>query len=385
MSKESPPLFNPELRKKFKLAEKLLGKSKTRFGEPVLERNERILQTLRWLSPILPREVELAGLFYQLPPHLHDQISPKVRRIVRDSLELSKASEDKPVDLLNKLKEGHIKPSAALVHMAAGMATLDNPRIPEEERRHIGRVLADIYAPLMLTVGLHWASHSIGNTGFMHGYPEEYAQVSESLVAGERHFEEKILPVLREHIRNAGEQMKLHYEFSHRIKQPYSAFMKLRNFFGHGNEISPDARLLPDAVGMRVVLDGEDKKCYELLNKLRENHELQVNLNHDYIRNPKPNGYRSLHLNIRRVGDPNSYELQIRTHTMHSEVEGNSAKLLHHVHKLTHFPSDSISIIKEIARHSSEPVEATWLGGKTFRRGKKRRERVRNIARRRPL
>ena len=52
----------------------------------------------------------------------------------------------------------------------------------------------------------------------------------------------------------------------------------------------------------------------------------------DYVSNPKPNGYRSLHSALRAGPSGEVAELQVRTHAMHHHAEHGAAS--HHAYKL---------------------------------------------------
>lgn len=99
-----------------------------------------------------------------------------------------------------------------------------------------------------------------------------------------------------------------------RLKRTPSIINKLKRFSSNGMQLST----MQDIGGCRVVLSSI-KNVYRLIKVLKKNKLFE--LRNDYIKNPKDDGYKSIHLigkfkNIN--GEPRSIELQIRTKVQHS-------------------------------------------------------------------
>lgn len=79
-----------------------------------------------------------------------------------------------------------------------------------------------------------------------------------------------------------------------RIKKPLSIVVKLKR---NGLEVSLDniEKNLHDVAGIRIICSFT-KDIYRLAEKIRTQDDIRIIKEKDYIRNPKPNGYRSLHL-----------------------------------------------------------------------------------------
>ena len=81
---------------------------------------------------------------------------------------------------------------------------------------------------------------------------------------------------------------------THRIKEKISMEKKLKK--KHSNGSVQDARtLLKDIAGIRVICFFE-RDIYQLAESLKKQTDLILVCEKDYIRHPKPNGYRSYHL-----------------------------------------------------------------------------------------
>ena len=123
-----------------------------------------------------------------------------------------------------------------------------------------------------------------------------------------------------------------------RIKTPESIIEKLAR---RGIEFSVDniEKELNDIAGIRVICSFPDD-IYELVDYLLEQDDIRLIAIKDYIKNPKPNGYRSVHLIIEvpifltDMKKPMRVEVQFRTiamdfwasleHKIYYKFEGNA-------------------------------------------------------------
>ena len=95
----------------------------------------------------------------------------------------------------------------------------------------------------------------------------------------------------QEHNRNPFEFIKT------RLKSPMSIFQKLRKK-GYPVTVESIEKYLNDVAGVRVICSFPDD-IYRLADLLSRQDDIEVLNRKDYIENPKPNGYRSLHLILR--------------------------------------------------------------------------------------
>lgn len=105
-----------------------------------------------------------------------------------------------------------------------------------------------------------------------------------------------------------------------RMKSVPSIFEKLERY-GKEQTLEAMEQYIMDIAGLRVIVSYV-QDTYDLLNYLEQQGDLEVVTIKDYIANPKPNGYRSLHLIVRIPvffldGQQNvPVEIQIRTIAM---------------------------------------------------------------------
>ena len=140
--------------------------------------------------------------------------------------------------------------------------------------------------------------------------------------------DEKSLDILSywrsDHIKPLDEATKLLKEISDsidkhaiiakRLKRTASIIRKLERFKDNGMQLST----MNDIGGCRIVLSNT-KKVYKLVKFLTLSNKFQ--LRNDYIENPKPDGYKSIHLIgefNNSNGEKRKIELQIRTRVQHS-------------------------------------------------------------------
>ena len=118
-----------------------------------------------------------------------------------------------------------------------------------------------------------------------------------------------------------------HYDVDGRPKHFYSIYKKM-----HDNRHN-DINHIYDMFACRIIVDSVGD-CYKALGIV---HSMYVPLPgrvKDYIANPKENGYQSLHTTVKRPGGKTfgetTFEVQIRTYSMHIEAEYGIAAHWHY-------------------------------------------------------
>jgi (p)ppGpp synthase/HD superfamily hydrolase len=101
-----------------------------------------------------------------------------------------------------------------------------------------------------------------------------------------------------------------------RVKSNASAANKRRTGRLRGTQVL-------DAIGIRVIVSTEEQ-CYCLMELIHSLFPVATCEFDDYIKAPKPNGYRSLHTTLVTAND-HAVEIQIRTAEMHACAERGTA------------------------------------------------------------
>lgn len=98
---------------------------------------------------------------------------------------------------------------------------------------------------------------------------------------------------------------------TYRVKRIKSIVEKLKRFPTAGLEN------FIDIAGCRCITAGNDS-VYKIVKKLRNNTKLQIKQIKDYIQEPQPEGYQSVHLYVSlKDSDKNAIEIQIRSRKQH--------------------------------------------------------------------
>lgn len=180
----------------------------------------------------------------------------------------------------------------------------------EARQKRVAREVMTIYAPLAHRLGIAQLKWELEDLAFRYLEPEEYKHIAYLLAEKRSEREAYILSVeqtLAEALTKAGIQG----EISGRVKHIYSIWrkMKLKNLSFHQ---------LYDIRALRVLVHS-NAECYYTLGIV---HGLWRHIPEqfdDYITNPKPNGYKSLHTAV--IAQGRTLEVQIRTLDMHFEAE----------------------------------------------------------------
>ncbi len=183
-----------------------------------------------------------------------------------------------------------------------------------EKQRHIAQETAEIYAPLAHRLGIWELKWQLEDLSFRHLEPRKYHHISKLLAnrrAEREQFIAQIIPVLSREFERAG----LKTELSGRPKHIYSIHQKMEKYAAIGRDFDD----IHDLLAVRVLVDSVND-CYSVLGVVHNLWHPLLDQFDDYIANPKPNGYQSLHTTILCQGTT-PLEIQIRTYQMHRVAE----------------------------------------------------------------
>lgn len=183
--------------------------------------------------------------------------------------------------------------------------------LPPEKQERLAMESMQIYAAIANRLGMDKIKRDLEDLSFYYLEPKEYEKISE-VVANYYHDDGKCMKTiegaLRESAKTAGIKI---LNIDNRIKSLYSLHekYKMRN---------RDAKNVYDIAACRIIVP-TISDCYAMLGQIHRFWKPLPGRFKDYISQPKPNGYRSLHTNVfceRKV-----VEFQIRTPEMHEEAE----------------------------------------------------------------
>lgn len=190
------------------------------------------------------------------------------------------------------------------------LETLD--AIPPKKAYRVGLESLEIYAPIANRLGMGEMRGRIEDASFRFVYPKEYewiTKLAKNILEGKKGFLDRILRKTKETLEAAGLK---HAVVEGRAKHLYSLYRKLLK---HDRDI---ARIY-DLVAVRVVVPTV-ADCYAALGVIHGTWTPLKGRIKDYISQPKPNGYSSLHTTV-FCEDGEIVEFQIRTPEMHRVAE----------------------------------------------------------------
>lgn len=183
--------------------------------------------------------------------------------------------------------------------------------LPSEQQRWMARQTLDLFAPLANCLGIGQIKWELEDLSLRYLEPETYQQMAKLLDERRLNREEYIrhvVAVLETELRQAG----ITADVSGRPKHIYSIWRKMQR-----KGLSFDQ--IFDVRAVRVLVNSVTE-CYMTLGIVHSKWQPLRGEFDDYIANPKPNNYQSLHTTV--IGPQQKiFEVQIRTHSMHVNAE----------------------------------------------------------------
>ncbi len=346
-------LYHPEsdfdrILQAYYFAEKAHGSELRKSGEPYINHPLGAAITLAEMK--LNQEIVIAGLLHDVPEDTHVTLD-EIRGEFGDDV----ASMVDGITKVGRLKYRGIRRYAEnLRKMFVAMAT--DPRViiikfadrlynlktlyslPREKQLRIANETLEIYAPIAGRLGIAEMKEQLEDEAFRYANPDEYNWVRNLII--DRYSEKK--EIVEQEIKKLEKEIKKQgieiINIQGRAKRLYSIYKKLLRY-------DRDLEKIYDLVALRVILKSVSD-CYAVLGVV---HNIWTPLKgriKDYISQPKPNGYQSLHTTVfSETGE--ILEIQLRTDSMHIEAEYGLAA--HWQYKSNHeIPAEKIQWMREL-------------------------------------
>lgn len=184
--------------------------------------------------------------------------------------------------------------------------------VPIEKQKRIALETLEIYAPLANRLGIWKIKGELEDASFPYVYPAEYKQVVALRKTKGRASLKKLEKLYRAISRAVAAQNIEGIRIDYRIKHLYSLWRKLIRH-------QMDLNQIYDISALRIIVPTV-ADCYQLLGLVHTLWRPVSGKLKDYIAQPKPNGYQSIHTAI-FTGDGGTAEIQIRTEAMQHEAE----------------------------------------------------------------
>lgn len=179
-----------------------------------------------------------------------------------------------------------------------------------------------LYIPLAHQLGLYNIKSEMEDIYFRFAEPEQYRAITNKLKATERdriRLTDEFIEPLKKTLSDDG----INYKLKIRTKTAYSIWRKMQK-----QKVPFEG--VYDVFAIRFIIDCEpDAKtekdlCWKVYSYVTEEYEADTKRLRDWVTNPKPNGYESLHITVKNKSGA-YLEVQIRTKRMDDEAENGQA------------------------------------------------------------
>ncbi|MGE0830881.1 MAG: bifunctional (p)ppGpp synthetase/guanosine-3',5'-bis(diphosphate) 3'-pyrophosphohydrolase [Hyphomonadaceae bacterium] len=346
------------------------GSQKRHSGDPFFAHPIQVAGILTEYK--LDTQTIVAGLLHDTledtvatPEQIEMAFGPQILELVEGVTKLSllefTAEQDKQAANLQKFILAISKDVRVLLVKLAdrlhNMRTIQH--IPKEEkRRRIALETLEIYAPLARRIGMEKMARELEELAFHEAFPEAEAAILarlEALRAGKG----ANVAIITQKVTEAFADADMDARVFGRVKQPYSIWRKLQRKSVQFSDLA-------DIYAFRVIVPTADD-CYRALGLVHQTWRCVPEALEDYISNPKPNGYRSIHTIV--IGPGNvRVEIQIRTQEMDFTAEMGVAAHWRYKNSTYGFdaeqaasagidPREAVRSLLEIAEHGGDSDE----------------------------
>lgn len=319
------------IRKAYEIAEKALTDQQRSNGKPFLEHPAGVAK-IASEEIGLPAEC-IAAVFLHEAMRFNGEIPAKLdfgKDILTMVDGLNNISSIKPKDTrleaenYKKLIVSYSKdPRVIVLKLADRLEVMRSlymfPKLSKE--RKILETLM-LYIPLAHQLGLYNMKSEMEDIYFKYAEPEQYRAITNKLKSTERDRQKlmtQFIEPLKQQLSDAG----IVYKLKIRTKTAYSIWKKMQK-----QKVPFEG--VYDVFAIRFIIDcepdrkTEHKMCWDVFSYVTKEYDSDTNRLRDWLSNPKPNGYESLHITVKnREG---SYlEVQIRTKRMDEMAESGLA------------------------------------------------------------
>ena len=320
--KNYPDADLTNLTRAFQFAEKAHAGVKRKSGEDYIH---HCLATVYYLAELrVDMATLIAGMLHDVPEDtsftltdIKKEFGKEVESLVEGVTKLSPLKYrgmERYAENLRKLFVAMSKDlRVILIKLANNLHNVETLHAHRSDKQlRIAKETMEIYAPLANRLGMFELKSRLEDAAFPYIYPEEYDRVK-TLVQDRLKNESKYIDKVRYIIER--ELIKHNVDFifiEGRIKHIYSLYRKLLT---HGWDINK----IYDLIAIRIVVKSVPD-CYLVLGMI---HGIWTPLKgriKDYIAQPKPNGYQSLHTSV-FTDFGKVIEFQIRDEVMHELAE----------------------------------------------------------------
>ncbi|MDA3836501.1 MAG: HD domain-containing protein [Nanoarchaeota archaeon] len=234
--------------------------------------------------------------------------------------EQSKFSKTNPVRqiILTTIKD----PRIIFVKLAAKLSNLKRMNhFPDKQKKEIAKEVIDLYVPLANRLGLEHIRKDLLDSAFEIVNPKKYQEIQKFLKESEEERKAHIKKIINDFQKLLEKEINV-LKIKGREKQLYSIYKKI-------TERKKPLHKQRDHFAIRIIT-GSPEECYTALVIITDKYKALKSSTKDYIKDPKKNGYQSLHTTI-LLENKKMLEVQIRTKEMDEIAEEGVAA--HYLYK----------------------------------------------------
>ncbi len=278
---------------------------------------KRALETAYLLGQVSGIQLRIIAMLFvleipleQVPEGYHSFL--RQLNLLKETSNLSGAQE-KTKEILRKMLLAIVEDVQTLVIILANQVVRMRhlKHEPDEIKILVAEQTRDVFAPLANRLGLSRFKWELEDEVLHYLKPQDYKLISKNLNEKRIDREVYIQSIIKE-VEDLIAAEGIEGEVSGRVKHIYSIWKKMTT---KGKSFEE----LLDVRAVRVIVKNLSD-CYRVLGMVHEKWPPLPREFDDYIANPKPNGYQSLHTAV--LGPQNkAIEVQIRTRKMHEHAE----------------------------------------------------------------
>jgi len=182
--------------------------------------------------------------------------------------------------------------------------------LPKEKQKKIAKETLEIFSPIAYKLGMYRIKAELDDLSMRFLEPTAYQELKDKVSQTKEDREKNIYDAI-ELIEKELKEKKISAKIHGRAKHFYSIINKMKKKNLTFEE-------LHDLLAVRIIVNTIEE-CYRVLGIIHEDFRPIPGTMTDYIANPKPNMYQSLHTDVIWRGKP--LEIQIRTWNMHYIAE----------------------------------------------------------------
>ena len=179
-----------------------------------------------------------------------------------------------------------------------------------------------LYIPLAHQLGLYNIKSEMEDIYFRHAEPEQYRAITNKLKSTETD-RVKLMTQFIEPLKQKLSDEGIKYKLKVRTKTALSIYKKMQK-----QKVTFEGVF--DVFAIRFIIDCEEDRdiekalCWKVFSYVTEEYESDTKRLRDWLSNPKPNGYESLHITVKNQ-EGSFLEVQIRTKRMDDMAESGLA------------------------------------------------------------